>query len=82
MTERPIEGKKAVEFRMPDGRYGHLVPNADGIYEVYVEPKFCARPDRSQLSIEQRMEITRRQGQRHTKWERFPKEDTVVFSDD
>ena len=66
--ERPKVGKEVIEFHMPDGRLGHLVPDEHGTYETFVEP-FSKRPD-ERLTPDQMADRTMN---RITQGKRLPK---------
>src|SRR3990167_7951817 len=42
--EDMMNGKKVIKFQMEDGRWGSLVPDDMGAYNLFVEP-FSKRPD-------------------------------------
>ena len=39
-----MDGKTTIKFQMPDSRWASLVPDDQGLYQLFVEP-FSKRPD-------------------------------------
>jgi len=68
--EDMMNGKKVIKFQMEDGRWGSLVPDDMGAYNLFVEP-FSKRPD-ERLTPDQ---IADRTMNRITQGKRPPKYD-------